>query len=90
MRISITREFQREIPKICLQTVAERIEAFCLNGLPLITDGSGGSVDRAKAAKVSMIKLIQRSCTGESGDSAKVQIPMKMVITTEILTVNWN
>lgn len=28
---------------------------------PLMTDGSGGSVDRANAAKVSIIKLTQKS-----------------------------
>jgi hypothetical protein len=87
IRIPITRVFQRETPIICLQTVAERSEAFFLNGLPLITDGSGGSVDRASAAKVSIIKLIQSSCTGEIGDSANVQIPMKIVARIEMLTV---
>ena len=42
-------------------------------------EGSGGSVARAKAAKVSMIKLIHNKPTGEIGDSAKKQEPMKTV-----------
>jgi len=87
IKMDITRVFQRETPNICLHTVAERTDAFCLNGLPLITDGRGGSVAKARAANVSMIKLIQSSCTGESGDSANVQIPTKIVARTERFTV---
>jgi len=58
---SITIVFQAVIPKIYLQTVLERTDASPLIGIPLMTLGSGGSVESARAAKVSMIKLIQRS-----------------------------
>lgn len=61
IRIPITRVFQAEIPMICLQTVGERTDEPSTNGAPWITEGSGGSVAKAKAAKVSMIKLTHKS-----------------------------
>lgn len=82
--------FQKEIPRICLQTVPERIEALLLKGFPCKTVASGGSVERAIAAKVSMIKLIHKSWTAESGDSPKIIPPMKTVAKAEMLTVTWN
>jgi len=57
----MTMIFHTEIPRICLQTEAESTAAFPLNGLPSMTESTGGSVDKAIAAKVSMIALIQRS-----------------------------
>ena len=57
----ITIMFQNEIPRICLHTEAESTAAFPLNGRPEVTESTGGSVDKAIAAKVSMIKFIQRS-----------------------------
>ena len=44
-------------------------------------------MERANAAKVSMIKLIHRRPTAVIGDSAKKQQPTKTVKMTEILTV---
>lgn len=79
--------FQKEIPRIYLQTDAERIAAFPLNGCPAVAESTGGSVERAIAAKVSMTKLIQRSCTALNGDSARNIPPTIMVRRQEILTV---
>jgi len=44
-------------------------------------------VDRAIAARVSMIKLIQRSWTAEIGDSENIMKPKKMVRMIDKLTV---
>lgn len=82
--------FQRDTPRICLQTVPERIAALLLNGFPCKTEASGGSVESAIAAKVSMIKLIHKSYTAERGDSPKIMPPMKTVARAEMLTVTWN
>ena len=58
---TMTIVFQIETPTICLQITGVRSFASALNGGPWMTDGSGGSVERAKAANVSMIKLIHKS-----------------------------
>jgi len=79
--------FHNEIPRICLQTEAERMAAFPLNGYPSVTESTGGSVDKAIAANVSMIKLIQRSWTGLKGDSPINIAPIRTVKSTEMLTV---
>jgi hypothetical protein len=82
----MTMIFQIEIPMICLQTVGVRIYLLSLLSY-LITELSGGSVANAKAAKVSMIKLIHKSYTPENGDSLNMIEPIKTVTKTEILTV---
>lgn len=74
------------IPKIYLQMVGSRI-AWLWDGSPLMTVGSGGSVAKAKAAKVSIIKLIHKSWTPESGDSTKKIEPINTVNNTERFTV---
>lgn len=71
--------FKIEIPRICLQTWLLRIFIPPSFGLPLMMDLSGGSVARARAAKVSIIKLIHNKPTGEIGDSAKKQEPINTV-----------
>lgn len=79
--------FQAEIPKICLQTVPDRMAESFLNGVACNTEASGGSVESAMAAKVSMIKLIHKSWTGVSGVSLKISPPINTVSSAEILTV---
>lgn len=82
--------FKIEIPIIYLQTQLLRIVAPpSLSSFlpPLMTFLSGGSVARAKAANVSIIKLIHKRPTGEIGVSAKKQAPIKTVQIIEILTV---
>ena len=54
----IRRKFQRDTPKIYLQTEAVNRDVF-EDGFVFRIFSRGGSVDRAIAAKVSMIKLIQ-------------------------------
>jgi hypothetical protein len=56
----ITVKFQSDIPKIYLQTCG-LITTWFTYGLPLAMFGSGGSVPRAKAARVSITRLSQRS-----------------------------
>lgn len=82
----IIKKFHSETPKICLQTAAVNKEVFD-DGGDLRIFSSGGSVDRAIAAKVSMIKLIQRSWTALKGDSLKQRIPTTTTKSTERLTV---
>lgn len=53
--------FHTEIPRICLQTEAESTAALPLKGNPSQTELTGGSVDKAIAANVSIIKLIHKS-----------------------------
>jgi len=53
-------KFQRETPRTCLQIGAVKIEDRDVGGA-FNTFSIGGSVERAIAAKVSIIRLIQRS-----------------------------
>ena len=69
-KINITRQFQKEIPRICLHMAGVRTFVSSLYGPPSIISSGGGSVPRAIAAKVSMMRLIHKSCTADSGDSA--------------------
>ena len=48
------------------------------------------SVAKAKAAKVSIIRLTQSSWTARSGDSRRAQAPMKAAKIATTFTVNWN
>jgi len=48
----------------------------------------GGSVARANAAKVSMIKLTQSICTEVKGESEMATPPMKTINIATMLTVN--
>lgn len=52
-----------------------------------MTDVKGGVVASAKAAKVSITRLIQRSCTAFKGDSVRYKMPMNSRIKTEKLQV---
>ena len=47
-------------------------------------------MERAKAANVSMIKLIHKSRTADNGDSTSQILPKITVNMAEILTVTWN
>jgi len=82
---AITKAFHRDIPKICLHTAPVRI--FPLPFCPWSTLGRGGSVERAMAAKVSIIKLIQRRCTGLKGEPPSHNPPMAMVKMHDKFTV---
>jgi len=53
-------KFQRETPSTCLQIGAVKIEDLDVGGAFKIFS-IGGSVERAIAAKVSIMRLIQRS-----------------------------
>lgn len=79
-----------EMPSTYRQIVGVRTALSCLKGSPFSTESSGGSVAKANAAKVSMIRLIQRSWAAERGDSARKNEPTAIVIRAERLTVNWN
>jgi len=90
MSKTMTIVFQIETPIICLQITGVRSFSYALNGGPWITDGSGGSVDKANAANVSIIKLIHNSLAAEIGDSTSQILPKITVKMTEIFTVTWN
>lgn len=59
-RITMHVKFQTVSPRICLQMAEVIICTFEVGGYFKIFS-IGGSVERAMAAKVSMIRLIQRS-----------------------------
>ena len=50
----------------------------------------GGSVAKAKEAKVSMIRLTHNIWIGFNGDSLKTAPPTKAMTKAAKLTVNWN
>lgn len=81
------RKFQRETPNTYLQIGAVKIYAFEV-GLVSSIFSKGGSVERAIAAKVSMMRLIQSSWTAFRGDSPKKIIPKMTRSRTETLTVS--
>ena len=70
----------------------EIIEAFLGSGFLSRRSGVGGSVARAKAAKVSMIKLTHRSWTAVRADCSELLAieETKAKTTAVTLTVNWN
>lgn len=62
------------------------------SGLRLSMLGVGGSVASARAAKVSMIRLTQRSCTAVSTE-VSLELPtadINVSTTAVMLTVTWN
>lgn len=59
-------------------------------GFLLRRSSLGGSVAKAKDAKVSMIKLTHNIWIGLSGDSLRMAAPEKAITKAHILTVNWN
>ena len=68
--ISMISRFHTDRPRICRQTCPERM-LWSLAGGPLMTCLSGGSVAKAKAANVSMMRLTHKSWTADKGDSKK-------------------
>lgn len=54
------------------------------------SSSDGGSVARAKAARVSMIKFTQSIWTGVNGDSLIKTAPKKAIKIATTLTVSWN
>lgn len=50
----------------------------------------GGSVAKAKAASVSMMRLTHNICTGVKGDSLIITAPKNAMKIATILTVSWN
>lgn len=85
----MTKKFQRETPITCLK-IAGVSTCVSVVGGSLKMLSTGGSVDSAIAANVSMIRLIHRSYTALSGHSPKKQIPTMTSKITETLTVSWN
>lgn len=63
----MSKTFQIEIPITCLHT--DFVNTYWFLNAPFITDGSGGSVARAIAAKVSIIMFTQKSCEAVRGVS---------------------
>jgi hypothetical protein len=63
----MSKTFHKDIPITCLHT--DFVKTYWSLKAPFITDGSGGSVAKAIAAKVSIIMFIQKSCEAESGVS---------------------
>lgn len=84
------KEFQIEIPITYLHTNLVITGLFSLCGDPLIDESSGGSVERAIAAKESIIRLIQSSQTADIGDYPIKIAPNKTEIMAEMLTVTQN
>jgi len=80
------KKFQSDTPMICLHTAAVSREVLD-DGGDLRIFSRGGSVERAIAANVSMIKLIQRSWTAFNGDSAKNTNPTRIIRIADTLTV---
>jgi len=65
------------------------LSPFLIGG-DLIMLGCGLSVARARAAKVSMIKLIQRRWMVPKGDSPRMMMPVNTTARVVILTETWN
>lgn len=86
----ITIECQADINPIYVHTALFKRSASFLTEGPLVTLLIGGSVERAIAAKVSMIKLTHNNYTAENGDSLKMIPPIITVIKQEMFTVIWN
>lgn len=64
------------------------MQSFLPYGFLLSKFSFGGSVARARAPNVSMIKLIQSICTAEKMASLKTMAATKVVRTATTLTVN--
>ena len=79
-------------PKIILAILSVIKGADFLSGLRSSTDRFGGSVAKAKAANVSMIKLTQSSWTAFKTDSSSLlaTAETKVRTTAVMLTVSWN
>lgn len=67
-------------------TILSALLAGCLS----MIDSWGGSVARAREAKVSMIRLTQSICTAFNGVSSKIIDPEKTMNIATTLTVSWN
>lgn len=59
-------------------------------GLLCKSSSLGGSVARARAAKVSIIRLTHNICIGVNGDYLRKAAPVNANINAEKLTVSWN
>jgi len=79
-------------PIIIFHMLNEMIDAFFGSGFLSRSSGVGGSVAKANAAKVSMIKLTQRSWTAVRADCSELLAieDTKANTTAVTLTVNWN
>ena len=62
-------------------------EAFL--GFSFMTDDEGGIVDKAKEAKVSIIKLIHKICVTVNGISVPIKEPASVMISAVKLMVSW-
>jgi len=59
-------------------------------GILYSNSSPGGSVARAKAARVSMMRLTHNICTGVRGDYLMTTAPKKAIKIATMLTVSWN
>lgn len=89
-KVKHTINWKMDCPMIIFQPVEEISEADFRSGFLSRTDGFGGSVARARAAKVSIIKLTHSSCTGVRMDfSVSLEIAdTKVIVTAVTLTVS--
>lgn len=88
-KTTTTANCQRATPMIYRHIAAFNTVLFEVGGCKS-TFSRGGSVDRAKAANVSIIILIQRSYTALNGVSAKKRMPKTIMRRHEMLTVIQN
>lgn len=85
-KMTATANCQSATPKIYRHMAAFNTVLFEVGGIRS-TFSRGGSVDRAKAANVSIIILIQRSYTALNGVSAKKRMPKTIIRRHATLTV---
>lgn len=91
-KINVTTSWYMACPMIIFHIVKVIKGADLGSGLRFSILGLGPSVASAKAAKVSMIKFTQRSCTAVSTDVSLLlaTAEMKVNTTAVTLTVIWN
>lgn len=77
-------------PKMCLNIFFEIIYSLLDWGLRSRSVSDGGSVAKAREAKVSMIKLIHNIWIGFNTSCFRTPAPIKVITTATTLTVSWN
>ena len=69
--------------------ILSRMKALRLRGLSAITLSEGGSAERAKAAKVSMMRFTHSICVTVRGDSVPMNAPKSTSRHAATFTVSW-
>ena len=77
-------------PKISYHICLVIMNALGLLGLSFITASLAGSVAKANAANVSMIKLTHNICVTVKGKSTPMNGPIQAIRIATTLMVNWN